>query len=58
MAQVMKRDYGTATSEEIHAGFAIATSIAETIKAIPNPAVQQMVKELIQLIQIEERKAQ
>lgn len=46
------KNYGTATSEEIHAGFAIATSIAETIKAIPNPAVQNMVKKLIALIQV------
>lgn len=49
----MKRDYGTATYDEIQAGFKVAASIAETIKAIPNPAVQNMVKELIALIEVE-----
>jgi hypothetical protein len=49
----MKTDYGTATSDEISEGFAIAMEIADKLLKIPNPAVQNMVKELIALIRIQ-----
>lgn len=49
----MKPDYGTATHEEINEGFKVANSIAETIKALPNPAVRNMVKNLVGMIYIE-----
>ena len=48
----MRLDYGTATAEEINEGFKIAVSIARQIKALPNPAVQQMVKNLLAMIYI------
>ena len=48
-----KKDYGTASPEEISAGFALATEIAKKIRAVPNPAVQDMIKKLIALISIE-----
>ena len=47
-----KVDYGTATADEINEGFKLAIDLAVRIKALPNPAVQNMVKELISLIQI------
>lgn len=52
--RTMKRiDYGTATHEEISEGFKIAIDIALQIKKLPNPAVQNMVRELLSLIQIQ-----
>jgi hypothetical protein len=50
----MKRpNYGPASHEEIIAGINIAKEIGLTIKALPNPAVRQMVKDLIALINVE-----
>lgn len=49
----MKPDYGTATGEEVDEGFKMATRIAAEIKSHPNPAVQNLVKELIAMIRIE-----
>lgn len=47
-------DFGTATSEEISAGFSVAMHIAEEIFDIKNPAVQNMVKDLVALIHVAE----
>jgi hypothetical protein len=54
-----KPDYGTATGAEVAEVFKMATRIADEIKSIPNPALQNLVKELIALIRIDppERKA-
>lgn len=46
-------DYGTATGEEIAAGVKLATALAKQIKALPNPAVQNMVKEMIAMITVQ-----
>lgn len=48
-----KPDYGTATGAEVDEGFKMATRIAAEIKSHPNPAVQNLVKELVAMIQIE-----
>lgn len=48
-----KQDYGTATGEEVDEGFKMATRIAAEIKSMSNPAVQNLVKELIAMIRIE-----
>jgi hypothetical protein len=47
-----KKDYGTASPEEISAGFALAAEIAKKIREVHNPAVQNMIKELIALIEV------
>lgn len=49
----MRRDYGTASGEEVDEAFRMATRIAEEIKSLPNPAAQNLVKELIAMIRIE-----
>jgi hypothetical protein len=52
-AQMKRPNYGPASHEEIIAGINIAKEIGLTIKALPNPAVRQMVKDLIALINVE-----
>lgn len=47
-----EKDYGTASHEEIISGIALAGEIAGMIHAVPNPAVQNMVKKLITQIVI------
>jgi hypothetical protein len=47
---VRKRDYGGATHEEIMAGMELAIKIAKMIRTMPNPAVRNMIKDLIALI--------
>jgi hypothetical protein len=49
----MKKDYGTASHEEIMAGYKTATKIANTIRAVKNPAVRDMIKQMIAMINIE-----
>jgi hypothetical protein len=49
----VKPDYGTATGEEVDEGYKMAARIAEEIKSLPNPAVQNFVKQLVALIRIE-----
>ena len=49
----MKKDYGTASHEEIMAGYKTVTDIANTIRAVKNPAVRDMIMKLIALINIE-----
>lgn len=53
----MKPDYGTASSEEIIAGIRVANDIVTSIRAVPNPAVQNMIRELISLMYIAEKEA-
>jgi hypothetical protein len=48
-----KPDYGTATAEEIINGSKIASDIAGHIKSLPNPALQNMVKQLLDLIYVD-----
>jgi len=47
-----KIDYGTAPHEEIIAGIQTATKIAEMIRAVPSPAVRDMIKKLIAMIRV------
>jgi len=46
----MRTDYGTATHREILAGMQTATELARTIRAVPNPAVQHMILQLLKLL--------
>lgn len=48
----MKKDYGTATHKEIMAGMRVSIRIGKMIRAVKSPAVRNMIKELIALIQI------
>jgi hypothetical protein len=50
----MRRDYyGTASGEEVDEAFKMATRIAGEIKSLPNPAAQNLVKELVACIRIQ-----
>jgi hypothetical protein len=48
-----KVDYGTAPHEEIIAGIETATKIGKLILEHKNPAVQNMIKQMIALIAID-----
>jgi hypothetical protein len=48
-----KKDYGTATHEEILEGISVATELATRIRAMKNPAVRNLIKKLLELINID-----
>jgi hypothetical protein len=46
----MAKDYGAAPHEEVMHGFEVAMKIAKMIREVKSPAVRNMIKKLIALI--------